>query len=164
MVGLIMTACDFGASRLTLAVQDGNTGIGFFIKRSIKSLLQLDKSSSVLNQKADAAKDAFCGLQECLSALHLSLLLSSNRVAAVAEAFISKSVGCSNLTALSLKNVKMPPGAMRLVCIALQSATLQALDLTNCGLTDDVALMLKPLLVSAHLARVQLGGNAWSSQ
>jgi Leucine-rich repeat (LRR) protein len=57
----------------------------------------------------------------------------------------------------------LPPDIMQLVCTALQSATLQALDLTNCGLTDDAADSLSLLAKSTTaLTELHLSGNRLS--
>ena len=133
---------------MTLAVQDGNPGYGFIIKRSIKDLLQRNiNSSSKSNKEADSHMAELIELSELKQPkLELDRLLSCERVAAVAQAFISKAVACCSLTSLSLRNVKMQYDVMHLVRSALHSATLQQLDVTNCGLTDEAAEALLHLM------------------
>ena len=151
---------------MTLAVQDRNPGVGFFIKRNIKASLQRNKrSSSKSNVEAETYKRQLIDLSELQEPkLEFDRLLSCERVADVAQAFISKAVACSSLTSLSLRNVKMQHDVMHLVRSALHSATLQQLDVTNCGLTDEAAEALLHFMKSSRLTNVQLGGNAWSSQ
>ena len=151
---------------MTLAVQDGNPGYGFIIKRRINESLQRNKnSSSKSNEEAETYKRQLIDLSELQEPkLEFDRLLSCERVADVAQAFISKAVACSSLTSLSLRNVKMQHDVMHLVRSALHSATLQQLDVTNCGLTDEAAEALLHFMKSSSLTHVQLGGNAWSSQ
>ena len=88
----------------------------------------------------------------------------ANNDSSVAEHFRAKAVDCSPLEELSLQGVKLAPDVMLLVCNALQGAALQALDVTNCSLTDDAAEALLPLLASPRLTSVRVGGNSWSSR
>ena len=119
------------------------------------------KSFNSASREADSYQAKLCRLSVCPPKLDLHQLLSSYRVKAVATTFMAQ---CSNLTRLSLRDVKMPPGVMHFVCTAFQSTRLQALDLSNCGLTDETAESLLSLLASPSLLDVQLGGNAWDSQ
>jgi GTPase SAR1 family protein len=136
----------------------------FFNRSSIRTRLERNSIRSKSNDAADGVRDSLCALQECPALLNLQPLLSFDRVAAVAREFVSKGVACSSLTKLSLRNVKMQRDVMHLVCTALHSATLQQLDVTNCGLTDEAAEALLHFMKSSLLTDVQLGGNAWSSQ
>ena len=153
------------------ALQGGNPGVegikGIVSSdyRSIKSTLSRNSAaSSKSEQDAEAYKSRLCAESICPPTLEMQKLLSSARVEAVAEHFRAKAVDCSPLEELSLQDVKLAPGVVQLVCNALQGAALQALDVTNCSLTDDAAEALLPLLESPRLTSVRVGGNSWSSR
>ena len=146
-------------------LQNGNPGYGFMAKRSINSHLERNKSkSSGSALKAEQFKDVLCSSKPLPHQLHLHELLSCGRVEAVAQHFLQKSVDCSHVSLLSLKNVKLSRDVAPLVCRALQSAALQQLDLTNCGLSGDAAEAMVPLATCSRLTRLLVGGNAWSMQ
>ena len=146
-------------------LQIGNPGYGFLTKRNINSLLERNESkSSGSSLNAEQFKDALCSSKPPPHQLHLYELLSCGRVEAVAQHFLQKCVDCSHVSLLSLKNVKLSRDVAPLVCRALQSAALQQLDLTNCGLSGDAAEAMVPLATCSRLTHLLVGGNAWSMQ
>jgi hypothetical protein len=111
-------------------------------------------------------KNDLQGLLQCPPELHLddlSPLNHASRIKFLAEVILSKKFECSGLRRLSMRNVLIPPEVMHLMCSALQSANLQSLDLTNCGLTDGAAEALLHLVKSSCLTDLQLGDNNCSS-
>jgi hypothetical protein len=114
--------------------------------QAIKSIIIRNfKASSNAEQAADSYKRALCDLKSCPPTLDLGRLLSAVRLRAVFEHFRKNSVDCSGLVVLSLKDVKVPPDVMQLLCSAVLVASLQTLDVTNCALTDNAAEALSPL-------------------
>jgi GTPase SAR1 family protein len=152
---------------MMLVLQDANSGISFFTKRNITSALDRNKSN-FSGAQAESYQSTLCSNQLAFlgppSELQLDRLISCHRVRAVAQYFLEKSVNCSSVTGLSLKNVKVVPDVMLLLCSALQRAALQQLDLTNCGLSGPTAEALLPLVASSRLTHLLVGGNSWSSQ
>ncbi len=148
-------------------MQEGNDGISFLTKGIIAPRLYINKRNKSKSSGSEQAAELF-KTELCSSGprpqLHLHELLSCDRVKAVAQHFLQKCVNCSLVTLLSLTNVKLSRDVAPLVCRALQSADLQQLDLTNCGLSGDAAEALMPLATSSRLTHLHVGGNAWSMQ
>ncbi len=161
--------CVFSVYLMSFYLQEGNLGIGGSTLRKISSFLESNKSKSSGSElKAEQFKDDLCSSKPHPQQLHLHELLSCGRVEAVAQHFLQKSVNCSHVSMLvsmlSLKNVKLSRDVAPLVCRALQSAVLQQLNLTNCGLGGDAAEAMVPLATSSRLTHLLVGGNAWSMQ
>ena len=142
--------CCLSSHRITLAFQEHNPKVTFETMSYIDDLCAVNL---FIQEKLPGLSPA----------LDLSPLKTESRVKAFADMLIANSFNSSILRHLSLKDVRIRPEVMQLVCTALQSATLQKLDLTNCGLTNGASECLLPLVKSSCLRVLLLGGNNFVS-